>query len=146
MDAEGLPARLAGRLARGRQWATARMLDTFEIKVPLEGDDGWTTDLDGNDVRVYDESLTFTTPGRVKQVSAQSVIDADVGARTAATAVRVLNIPWDSPQIPPGAEAHALSIDATSDPTLAGAVLILGALAPGSQTTARRIQVKEVQT
>jgi hypothetical protein len=122
-----------------RALAQSRMLDTFDIKVPTG-----TAYTGGVDVTTYD--YLFTTLGRVKVEGGLSVRDSQVGDRTSASVVRTLSIPVDSDHVPAGAVAICTDVHATSDPTLLGAVLTLGGPAPGSQTTARRLEVTEVLT
>lgn len=128
------------RLTAIRRRAESRMLDTFEIR---EYDDGYTYDeTEGEDVRTY-ETL-FTTAGRVKVEQGLSVRDLEVGGRTASSVTRTLSIPVSSDAVPVGAVAYCTAVHATSDPTLLGAALVIGGPAPGSQTTARRLEVTEV--
>lgn len=132
----------AAEVEEDRAEAEARMLDTFEIRV-----------YDDDKVYVYDEDLAedventytvvLTTPGRVK-VAGLAVRDSEVGGRTAASVTRSLHIPVDSAEVPSGAVAVCTAVHATSDPTLLGARLRLSGPAPGSQTTARRLEVTEV--
>ena len=131
---------IEGRLPFLRAEAEARMLDTFEIRTYGEGYH-YDPVLE-QDVRDYE--VLFTTLGRVKVEGGLAVRDAEVGARTSAAVVRSLHIPVDSPAIPPGAEAVCTAVHATSDPTLLGAHLRIDGPAPGSQTTARRLEVTEV--
>lgn len=131
---------LADTLAAGRRAAEARMLDTFDIEVP----DGYEL-VDGVEVPRYAEAGGFTTKGRVKNAG-NAVRDAEAGGRNVVTVVRELHIPWNSPAVPAGAIAICTAVDATSDPTLLGARLRLDGPTPGSQTTARRMQVSEVLT
>ena len=117
------------------------MLDTFEIVLPS---DGWTFDpTTGEEVQAV--SLLFTTKGRVK-VTANQPRESEVGGRTSVEVHRELHIPVGSPEVPEGAIARCIAADPSSDPTLLGASLVLSGPAPGSQTTARRIVVKEVLT
>lgn len=126
-----------------RAEAESRMLDTFELRVPTG--EGWVyDDFFGVDVEAYD--VVGTTKGRVKVGGGLSVRDAEVGGRTSASVVRSLHIPVDSPAIPTGAYAVCTAVHETSDPTLFGAILRLAGPAPGSQTTARRLEVAEVLT
>ena len=128
------------RLTAIRRRAESRMLDTFEIR---EYDDGYTYDeTEGEDVRTY-ETL-FTTAGRVKVEQGLSVRNLEVGGRTASSVTRTLSIPVSSDAVPVGAVAYCTAVHATSDPTLLGAALVIGGPAPGSQTTARRLEVTEV--
>lgn len=120
--------------------AESRMLDEFDIKVSTGG---FVYDPElGEDVESFD--LLFHTVGRVKVSGGLAAHESEAGGRTLVTVTRELHIPVDSPAVPVGAVAFVTSVDATSDPTLAGARLRLSGPAPGSQTTARRLQVEEV--
>lgn len=124
-----------------RAEAEARMLDTFEIR------DNYVTAYDPalqRDVETYD--VLLTTVGRVSVSGGLAVRDAEVGGRTSASVVRSLHVPVDTAAIPAGAVAVCTAVHATSDPTLLGAGLRIGGPAPGSQTTARRLEVTEVLT
>lgn len=128
-------------LPRLRAEAEARMVDTFEVR------DNFRTEYDPEsqeDVETYD--VLLTTVGRVKVEGGLAVRDAEVGGRTSASVVRSLHIPVDSDAIPVGAVAVCTAVHATSDPTLLGAQLRIGGPAPGSQTTARRLEIEEVLT
>lgn len=123
-----------------RAEAEARMVDTFEIRVYT---DGWHYDPEV-DADVQDFDVLFTTPGRVKVEQGLSVHDSEVGGRTSASVTRTLSIPVTSDAVPVNAVAFCTAVHATSDPTLLGARLTIGGPAPGSQTTARRLEVTEV--
>lgn len=126
-------------VASGRQAAEKRMLDTFVVE---QATGGYAYDEDsGTDVEVF--AALFTTKGRVKS-SGLAVREAEAGARTVVSVTRELHIPVDSPAIPTGAVARCTAVDPSSDPTLLGARLRLSGPAPGSQTTARRLEVTEV--
>ena len=130
-------------LASGRRAAEARMLDTFEIGMPVA--DGW----EFNPATGEDEQATtplFTTVGRVKVSRGLSAREAEAGGRTVVSVVRELHIPVGSEAVPVGAVAVCTEVHPTSDPTLLGARLRLSGPAPGSQTTARRLQVEEELT
>lgn len=114
------------------------MLDTFDIGAPTGG---WHLE---NGVEVQTIDPIVTTKGRVKVSNGLSAHSSEVGGRTAVEVTRALHIPVNSPQIPAGAIAVCTAVHATSDPTLLGARLVLDGAAPGSQTTARRLQVTEV--
>lgn len=116
------------------------MLDECEIRYET----GKTTQdpVTGSEVPEY--AARFTTRCRVKTSSGLTVRAEEVGGRTAATVIRELHIPVDSPAVEPNDVAVMISVHATTDPTLAGATLTLAGAAPGSQTTARRLQVSEV--
>lgn len=121
-----------------RAEAEARMLDTFEIGVPTGGFTyNAATDTDEEDL-----DALFTTVGRVKAAGLVAR-ESEVGGRTAITVTRELHIPVDSAAVPVGAVAVCTAVHSTSDPTLLGARLRLSGPAPGSQTTARRLQVTE---
>lgn len=114
------------------------MLDTFDVKVSL----GIAYNpASGNDEETFE--MLFSTKGRVKS-GALVVRESEAGSRTVVEVTRELHIPVDSPAVPVGAVAFVTSVHATSDPTLAGDRLRLDGAAPGSQTTARRLQVSEV--
>jgi hypothetical protein len=127
---------VSGALTAGRRAAEARMLDTFAIRKPA----GYGM-VNGVETQTYTD--LFTTKGRVKN-SGTVVRDAQAGDRTVATVIRELHIPWGSPVIPTNAVAVCTAVDATSDPTLLGAVMRIDGSAPGSQMTARRLQISEV--
>lgn len=130
---------IAATLPELRRQAESRMLDTFTISLPGDTVYNPTTQRD-------EETLTalFTTAGRVK--ASTRVRDTEAGARPVVVTTRELHIPVDSPAVPVGAVAVPTYVHASSDPTLAGARLRLAGSAPGSQTTARRIEVTEVLT
>lgn len=111
------------------------MLDTFAIS-EVTG----TEYVDGEEVDTL--SALFTTVGRVK-AAGLFPRESEVGGRTTVTVTRELHIPVDSAEVPAGAVAVCTAVHATSDPTLLGATLRLSGPAPGSQTTARRLQVTE---
>lgn len=117
------------------------MLDTFEFRQP-DGNGYIYDPFFGVDVEAYD--VIGTTRGRVKVEGGLAVRDAEVGGRTSASVVRSLHIPVSSVAVPPGTYAVCTAVDGTSDPSLLGAILRIGGPAPGSQTTARRLEVTEV--
>ena len=124
-------------LAEHRADAESMMWDVFEI--------GILGDWAPNPVTGIEErSFTplFETKGRVKP-SRSSSGDQEVGGRTATTVTRELHIPWDSPEAPIDSVARMKTPHSTTDPTLRGDLRIAGP-APGSQTTARRLEVTEV--
>lgn len=130
---------LTSALNAGREAAAARMLDTFEIRQPT----GYA--MVGN-VETPTFNVLATTRGRVKVVGGLSVRESEVGARTSASVTRELHLPWDSYEAAAGDVAVCVAVDVSSDPTLLGASLRIDGPAPGSQTTARRLQVSEVLT
>jgi len=117
------------------------MLDTFDIKQPTGGYvyDPAANGGTGGDVVAY--TLLFSTSGRVKDMTL--IRDGEGGARTVSTSQRELHIPVDSPAVPAGAVAFVTSVHPSSDPTLMGAQLHIEGQGPGSQTTARRLEVTE---
>jgi hypothetical protein len=121
-----------------RQEAEARMKDTWAIGTDL----GWTYDpIFGEDVQTV--TPLFTTKGRLK--ATQNVVrEAEAGGRTVVETRRELSIPVGSPTVPAAAVAQCTAVDATSDPTMLGTIVRLSGPAPGSQTTARRLEVTEV--
>lgn len=135
-----LQSAISAELPFLRTEAEARMLDTFEISVPTGGtvyDEGTQTDVEELDP-------LFTTPGRVKASSGLVARETEAGGRTVVSVTRELHIPVDSAEVPAGAIAVCTAVHSTSDPTLLGARLRLAGPAPGSQTTARRLEVSEV--
>lgn len=114
------------------------MVDTYSIQQSTGK--GY---VDGAEVETWVE--LFTTPGYVKVRGVEASGTAEVGARTADEVVRYLNIPATAPKIPPGrVSAVPLSLDDTTDPTLMGARMILGASHPTSHANRRQIRVTEV--
>ena len=131
---------MIGLVTAGREAAEARMLDTCDIK--------YQTGVSDPDPETGETAPTyatrFTTKCRVKVSEGLSARSSDIGGRTAVVVTRQLHIPVGSAAVHPGDIAVITAVHATSDPTLAGATLILDGPAPGSQTTARRLQVSEV--
>lgn len=131
---------IAAELPFLRAEAEARMVDTWTIGANL----GWTYDEDaGEDVQTV--TPLFTAPGRLKATS-NVVLNSEAGGRTIAETRRELHIPVGSAAVPVGAVAQCTAVDATSDPTMLNIIVRLDGPAPGSQTTARRLQVSEVLT
>lgn len=141
LTASGFGSALLSALPEMRIMAEARMLDDWDIKVEVGKEYSPTTKKDET---VWE--LLFSTKGRVKVSDGLAAREVEVGGRTSVSVVRVLSIPVDSPVVPTGAVAFNTSVHPSSDPTLAGARLRLDGPAPGSQTTARRLQVSEVLT
>lgn len=128
---------VVGAVTAGRAAAESRMLDTFDIKTPS----GFAYNpATGKDEATF--ALLFTTKGRVK-AGGLVANESQAGDRTVVTVTRELHIPVGSAAVPVGAVAFCTAVHQTSDPTLAGARLRLSGPAPGSQTTARRLQVSE---
>lgn len=122
-----------------RAEAEARMLDTFDIKTSNGISYNSTTGLDEETF-----TLLFATVGRVKVGGGLAANASEAGGRTVVTVTRELHIPYNSAAVPVNAVAFCTAVHATSDPTLLNARLRLEGPAPGSQTTARRLQVSEV--
>jgi hypothetical protein len=121
------------------------MLDTFDVGTSA----GLVYDPDANGGTGGEvESITplFTTKGRVKVGGGLAAREAEAGARTVVSVTRELHIPVDSEAVPAGAVAVCTAVHESSDPSLLGARLRLAGPAPGSQTTARRLEVTEVLT
>ena len=135
-----LQSALEAELPYLRAEAEGRMVDTFQISVPTGG---WSPNP-GTGIDEQDLEPLFTTQGRVKVSRGLAVRESEVGGRTSAEVVRELHIPVDSGAVPAGAIAVCTAVHATSDPTLLNARLTLAGPAPGSQTTARRLEVSEV--
>lgn len=111
--------------------------------VAIQHQSGTTPDpVTGSDVPTY--VTDFTTRARVSIGRGLAVRDTEAGGRTVAEVTRELHIPVDSPAVPAGAYALVTAVDPTDDPTLLNLRMRLSGPAPGSQTTARRLQVTEV--
>lgn len=143
--ADGFAEAITQTVLDGRALAEARMLTTCEIQY----DTGETTPdpITGSETPIY--VTAFSTKSRVK--SAGLVVHTnEVGGRTAAESTRQLHIPalsvdpWADPRSARGVTALITAVHPTDDPSLLGARLTLSGPAPGSQTTARRLQVTEV--
>jgi hypothetical protein len=129
---------IAGQLPALRLEAESRMTDTWAIGT----DEGWT--FDGtDDVQTVDP--LFTTKGRLKSAGTVAQ-ETNAGERTVIETRRELHIPWDSPAAPVNAVAECTAIGPLSDPTLLGTIVRLSGPAPGSQQTARRLEVVEFLT
>ncbi len=135
---------LAAVLPELREMAEDRMRTTFAIQFQNGYDPDPDTDTD---VPVY---VTFLeTIGRLKSPG-NVVHEADVGGRTSAEVSRVLSIPatspdpWADERSAHGVTALVTAVAPSDDPSMLGARLTLSGPAPGSQTTARRLQVTEV--
>jgi hypothetical protein len=87
----------------------------------------------------------FTTKGRLKSDGTVAQ-ETNAGERTVIETRRELHIPWDSPAAPVNAVAECTAIGPLSDPTLLGTIVRLSGPAPGSQQTARRLEVVEFLT
>lgn len=122
-----------------RAEAEARMKDSWAIGTDL----GWTYDPD-EQADVQTVTPLFTTKGRMKSSRTYGNINQDAGGRTITTVTRELHIPVDSPAVPVNAVAQCTAIGEGTDPTLLGAIVRVAGPAPGSQGTARRLEVVEV--
>lgn len=133
---------ISAAVTSGRVAAEARMLDTFDIGVPTGG---YVYDPElGEDVQEIDP--LFTTAGRLRAGRGLTARESEAGGRTVVEVSRELHIPVDSPAVPTGAVAVCTAVHSTSDPTLLNVRLTLAGPAPGSQTTARRLEVEETLT
>jgi hypothetical protein len=130
---------IASATHAGRRAAESRMLDTFQI-----GSLGEPAYDPGTGNTEAEFTPLFTTNGRVKASSGLVARESEAGGRTVVTVTRELHIPINSPAVPTGAVAVCTAVHNTSDPTLLDARLRLAGPAPGSQTTARRLEVSEV--
>jgi hypothetical protein len=131
---------LESALDQGRAAAESRMLDKAEIRYKTGAT---TTDpVTGSETAVY--AVRFTTKCRVKSTRTYGVQNQEVGGRTARTVTRELHIPVDSAEVQPGDLAVMTAVHPTTDPTLLNAELTISGPAPGSQTTARRLEITEV--
>lgn len=131
---------VASTLGRGRRMAESRMTDTWTIGADV----GWTYD-DATETDVQTVTPLFTTKARLVERSTVTQ-ESQVGERTAVETHRELHIPWNSPAAPVNAVAQCTAIGPLTDPTLLGTIVRLAGPAPGSQQTARRLQVVEVLT
>lgn len=129
---------IAAELPFLRTQAESRMTDTWVIGADL----GYVM-VDGVEVQQVDP--LFTTKARLRE-RGNVVQETQVGDRTAVETRRELHIPWDSPAAPVNAVAQCTAVGPLSDPTLLGTIVRLSGPAPGSQQTARRLQVVEVLT
>lgn len=132
----------AAEIAEDRAEAESRMLDTFDIKMPTgeEYDDDPASPTYGEEVTTYDH--LFTTKARLKVIGAYG-FEQQVAGRTVTEIVRELHIPVSSPEVPVGAHAIPVTLADSTDQTVAGGRLVLEP-SVGSQTTARRMKVREV--
>lgn len=128
----------------GRALAESRMFTT----VAIQFETGTTIDPETDaDVPAYTTFLT--TKARIKSPG-NVVRESEVGGRTAAEVTRELHIPvgsadpWSDPRSQHGVTALVTAVDPTDDDTLLGQRVKLSGPAPGSQTTARRLQITEV--
>lgn len=132
---------IVGAVFQGRRLAEARMLDTWAIGT----DAGWSW----NPVKGEEEQTVtplFTTKARMKATRSFGNLNQQAGGRTVTIVTRELHIPVDSPAVPIGALAQCTAIHESSDPTLLGTIVRIAGPAPGSQTTARRLEVTEALT
>lgn len=132
-----LQAAIEAELPFLRAEAEARMVDTWAI--------GTLSTAYVGGVEVKTVTPLFTTQARLK-VAGNVVQDTEAGGRTVVETRRELHIPWDSAAVPANAVAECTAVHSSTDPTVLGTIVRLDGPAPGSQTTARRLQVTEVLT
>jgi hypothetical protein len=125
-----------------RRRAESRMLDKAEIRYKT----GNTTQDPVTGSTTDEYAVRFTTKCRVKSTRTYGVQNQEVGGRTAQTVTRELHIPVGSAEVLPGDVAVITVVHPTTDPTLLGAELTISGPSPGSQTTARRLEITEVVT
>lgn len=132
-------ARLERTLDRGRAAARARMVDTFELKLPTGG---WV--FNGTeDVRELDD--LFQTPGYIPPARGQELSQgAEVGGRTSVSAKREIRIPWDSAEVPLNAVAICSAIGPKTPPRMLNRVYRVGGSDGASQGTACHLEILEV--
>lgn len=118
--------------------AEARMVDTWTIGADV----GWV--FNGT-VDVQTVTPLFTTQGRLKSPGSVA-LESQAGERTVVQTRRELHIPVSSPAVPVNAVAQCTEVHETSDPTMLNVIVRLSGPAPGSQTTARRLEVTETLT
>lgn len=132
---------MEAELADSREDAEARMTSTWTIGT----DGGWAYNpATGKEEQVI--TPLFTTKGRMKASRTFGNINQQAGGRTVTIVTRELHIPVGSQEVPVGALAKCTAVGASDDPTLLGAVVRIAGPAPGSQTTARRLEVTETLT
>lgn len=131
---------LAGGLAELRQYAEARMVDTFAVMVSTGG---WVYDPDaGEDVE--EMALLFMTPGYIPPASALSLsAESEVGGRTSLSSKREIRIPWDSDEVPPNAVAICSAVGALTPPRMLGRSYRVGGSDGASQGTACHLEITE---
>ena len=132
-------AELVAGLQEMRVLAESRMRSTWLIQA------GPTTAYDPvaqEDKTTY--AVEFTTPGRLKVLSALSQHSQQAGAGSVVEVTRELHIPITAPLVPQGAIATCVELDPSSDPALARTVLAIEGPAEADQTTARRLKVTEL--
>ena len=124
----------------GRRKARRRMLDTFDIGVPTEA---WAPNPEtGIDEQVIDP--LFTTPGYIPAATTATLSsEAEAGARTVVTARREIRIPWDAPQVPPGAVAVCAAIGRDTPPRMLNKRYRVGGSDGASQGTACHLEIEE---
>lgn len=141
MSLAGFGEELAAGLVEMRQLAESRM--TVTVAIGTYGP--WRFDPVVEE-EARDFLGSFETKARVRSRSAQQVRETELGDRSVVTVDRELHIPWDAPATSEGQVARVLSVGPLDDPTLVGTDLMLVGPIPGSQQTARRLLVREVQT
>lgn len=100
-----------------------------------------------SEVKVYETA--WSTRCRIKS-GGLVVNESEAGGRTSAQVTRELHIPvgsidpWADPRAALGVYALITAVHSTDDPTLLGQRVTLSGPAPGSQTTARRLQITEI--
>lgn len=122
-----------------RREAEARMQDTIRFVIETKA---YNPETDTTTTVV---NVLFTTKCRVK-VGSLGPRAVEVGGRTAAIVTREVSIPVNSAEVPTNAVGVITAVGPLTDPTLLGARLVIAGPMPGSQTTARRLQVSEVLT
>lgn len=140
------PLTTAADMAEFRAMAESRMSLTGEFQYEV----GTTPDPETDtDAPVY--ATAFESKARVK-AGDRVVTLTEVGGRTSAESTRELHIPvssadpWADSRSAQGVTFLVTEVSTLDDPTLLGTRLTLSGPAPGSQTTARRLQITEVVT
>lgn len=128
-------------MAEERAEAESRMTATWDIGT----DGGWAYNpATGKDEQTV--TALFSTKGRMKASRTYGNLNQQAGQRTVTVVTRELHIPVGSPAVPIGALAKCTAVGPTDDPTLLGSIVRIAGPAPGSQTTARRLEVTETLT
>lgn len=127
-------------LASKRRRIERRMLDEAVIRRKTGN---MTKDpTTGSEVPEYGD--VFFTKCRIKSTRTYGVQNQEVGGRTAQVVSREFHLPVDSPEVRTDDIAVMVTIHETTDPTLLNATVTFSAPSPGSQTTARRLEITEI--
>lgn len=134
---EGFATFLAERLEKDRQYAEARMTETWLFDRPT----GATT-VDENDSDVPEYEDVHETRGRLSGVDA-APRESEAGSRSTVATHPELHTPIEeTPEIKPGDRVRCTALGPGSDPNLLSETFYVVATPVGSQKTARRWPVE----